>query len=161
METGQGYGVWLHGEAVSAGMLMAARMSEKLGWIEPSITERARKLLADAKLPLQPPAGMSAQQFRDLMAVDKKVLDGKLRLILLKGELGGCVVTGDFDPKALDETLDEFCTEKSSERRERSHWSDSSPPPPPPLPASAPHLPTAASPPLYFPLFTFAVSISL
>lgn len=114
METGQGYGVWLHGEAVSAGMLMAARMSEKLGWIEPSITERARKLLADAKLPLQPPAGMSAQQFRDLMAVDKKVLDGKLRLILLKGELGGCVVTGDFDPKALDETLDEFCTEKSS-----------------------------------------------
>jgi len=44
------------------------------------------------------------------MAVDKKVLDGALRLILLKGALGNSVVTGDFDPEALTATLDEFDT---------------------------------------------------
>ena len=52
---------------------------------------------------------MTAAQFRDIMAVDKKVKDGKLRLILLQGELGGCVVTGDFDDAKLQETLDHFC----------------------------------------------------
>ncbi len=49
-------------------------------------------------------------QFRSFMAVDKKVLAGKLRLILLKGPLGSCVVTGDFDPAKLDETLEYFCS---------------------------------------------------
>jgi 3-dehydroquinate synthase len=53
---------------------------------------------------------MSPQQFREIMAVDKKVKDGKLRLILLKGSLGSCVVTGDFDDSKLSETLEHFCT---------------------------------------------------
>lgn len=53
--------------------------------------------------------GMTVQQFRDVMAVDKKVENGQLRLVLLKGPLGGCVVTGDFDQKALDDTLNAFC----------------------------------------------------
>ena len=52
---------------------------------------------------------MTRQQFRDTMAVDKKVQDGKLRLILLKGPLGGCVITGDFSLEALEETLAAFC----------------------------------------------------
>ena len=52
--------------------------------------------------------GMTKADFRNIMAVDKKVQDGKLRLILLKGPLGSCVVTGDFDPAALDATLDAF-----------------------------------------------------
>jgi len=52
--------------------------------------------------------GMTKQAFKDIMAVDKKVQDGKLRLILLKGPLGSCVVTGDFDPAALEATLDAF-----------------------------------------------------
>ena len=52
--------------------------------------------------------GMSKQAFKDIMAVDKKVQDGRLRLILLKGPLGSCVVTGDFDPAALEATLDAF-----------------------------------------------------
>lgn len=52
--------------------------------------------------------GMTKADFKDIMAVDKKVLDGKLRLILLKGALGSCVVTGDFDPAALEATLDAF-----------------------------------------------------
>lgn len=53
--------------------------------------------------------GMTPDKFRELMAVDKKVLDGALRLILLKGPLGSCVFTGDFDAQALDQTLEAFC----------------------------------------------------
>ena len=53
--------------------------------------------------------GMTRQQFMETMAVDKKVEEGKLRLVLLKGSLGECVITGDFDPKKLDETLAAFC----------------------------------------------------
>lgn len=68
-------------------------------------------LLERCKLPIKPEAGMTVQQFMDIMAVDKKVQDGKLRLILLKGPLGSCVVTGDFDPAKLQETLHAFCPE--------------------------------------------------
>ena len=53
--------------------------------------------------------GMTAEQFLDTMAVDKKVQDGRLRLILLRGPLGSCVITGDFDPTKLHETLAHFC----------------------------------------------------
>ena len=52
---------------------------------------------------------MTVADFKSFMAVDKKVLDGKLRLILLKGPLGNCVVTGQFDPAVLEETLEAFC----------------------------------------------------
>ena len=52
---------------------------------------------------------MTEQQFLDTMAVDKKVQDGQLRLILLRGPLGGCVITGDFDHNKLHETLEHFC----------------------------------------------------
>ena len=57
-------------------------------------------------MPLQ---GMTVANFKSFMAVDKKVLDGKLRLILLKGPLGSCVVTGQFDPAVLEQTLEAFC----------------------------------------------------
>ncbi|DBA68399.1 TPA: hypothetical protein ACH3X2_013702 [Trebouxia sp. C0005] len=109
IETGLGYGVWLHGEAVAAGMVMAADMSHRLGWIDQSILDRTRHLLQRAKLPVEAPQGMTQHKFRDLMAVDKKVLDGALRLILLKGSLGSCVFTADFDAQALDQTLTSFC----------------------------------------------------
>ncbi|DBA95194.1 TPA: hypothetical protein ACH3X3_013097 [Trebouxia sp. C0006] len=109
IETGLGYGVWLHGEAVAAGMVMAADMSHRLGWIDQSILDRTRRLLQRAKLPVEAPQGMTQHKFRDLMAVDKKVLDGALRLILLKGPLGSCVFTADFDAQALDQTLTSFC----------------------------------------------------
>ncbi len=79
------------------------------GWIDPSILQRTRALLELAGLPVTPPAGMTVETFKKLMAVDKKVQAGKLRLVLLKGPLGGCVVTGDFDPAKLDETLAAFC----------------------------------------------------
>lgn len=79
------------------------------GWIEPALLQRTRALLERAGLPVTPPKGMTAATFKDLMAVDKKVEAGKLRLVLLKGPLSSCVVTGDFDPAKLDETLAAFC----------------------------------------------------
>lgn len=111
IETGTGYGAWLHGEAVAAGMVMAADMSWRLGWIDRSLLDRTRTLLERCKLPVLPPPSMTPAQFREHMAVDKKVSAGKLRLILLKGPLGSCVFTGDFDASKLDETLNFFCSQ--------------------------------------------------
>lgn len=108
VETGVGYGQWLHGEAVAAGTVMAVDMSRRLGWIDDSLVQRVQKILQQAKLPTSPPETMTVEMFKSIMAVDKKVADGKLRLILLKGPLGNCVFTGDYDQKALDETLHAF-----------------------------------------------------
>jgi len=104
IETGMGYGNWLHGEAVAAGMAMAADLSHRLGWLEESDVARIAKLIARARLPVAAPGKLSVQQFLDLMAVDKKVLGGKLRLVLLR-RLGEAVVTDDFPAAALDATL--------------------------------------------------------
>lgn len=109
IETGFGYGQWLHGEAVAAGMVMAVDMSCRLGWIDDSIVKRVHKILQQAKLPTAPPETMTVDMFKSVMAVDKKVADGLLRLILLKGPVGNCIFTGDYDRKALDETLHAFC----------------------------------------------------
>lgn len=109
IETGFGYGEWLHGEAVAAGTVMAVDMSYRLGWIDDSIVNRVNNILKRAKLPTAPPDVMTVDMFKSVMAVDKKVADGLLRLILLKGPLGNCVFTGDYDRKALDDTLRAFC----------------------------------------------------
>ncbi|CAM8989279.1 unnamed protein product [Rhodiola kirilowii] len=108
IETGLGYGEWLHGEAVAAGMVMAVDMSYRLGWIDESLVKRVLKILTEAKLPTTPPESVTVETFKSVMAVDKKVADGLLRLILLKGPLGNCVFTGEYDRKALDETLHAF-----------------------------------------------------
>jgi 3-dehydroquinate synthetase len=108
METGLGYGEWLHGEAVSAGMCMAADMSVRLGWIDESLKNRTIDLLNKCNTPIDVPDKMTTQMFMDLMAVDKKAANGKLRLILLKGPLGECVFTGDFDQSKLTETLEAY-----------------------------------------------------
>ena len=105
IETGMGYGNWLHGEAVGAGMYMAADLSLRQGWLTEADVQRIRALLVKARLPVRAPDSMSTQQFLDLMAVDKKVLDGGLRLVLLKAS-GEAVVTGDFQPEYLQQTLD-------------------------------------------------------
>jgi 3-dehydroquinate synthase len=104
IETGTGYGNWLHGEAVATGMLMAADLSARHGWISDTSVSRIRELLQHAGLPTSPPAEMGVGQFRKLMAVDKKVLDGGLRLVLLKA-IGTAFVTGEFDTGLLDTTL--------------------------------------------------------
>ncbi|SFM63972.1 3-dehydroquinate synthase [Ectothiorhodospira mobilis] len=105
IETGMGYGQWLHGEAVAAGTVMAADLSLRLGWLEAGEQERIVRLLQAAGLPVEPPPGLGPERFREIMAVDKKVQRGRLRLVLLQG-IGRAVVTAEFDPKALDETLD-------------------------------------------------------
>ncbi|MBA1262250.1 3-dehydroquinate synthase [Stutzerimonas sp. NM35] len=104
IETHQGYGVWLHGEAVAAGTVMALEVSRQLGWISVDERDRGVRLLARAGLPVVPPSDMTPEDFLQHMAVDKKVLDGRLRLVLLK-RLGEAVVTGDFPREVLDATL--------------------------------------------------------
>src|SRR5690606_39353609 len=95
---------WLHGEAVAAGTVMALEMSRRLGWISAAERDRGVRLLARAGLPVVPPTDMTPEDFMQHMAVDKKVLDGQLRLVLLK-QLGEAVVTGDFPREVLDATL--------------------------------------------------------
>ncbi|PPD88705.1 hypothetical protein GOBAR_DD14349 [Gossypium barbadense] len=109
IETGFGYGQCLHGEAVAAGTVMAVDMSYRLGWIDSSIVKRVDDILPRAKLPTASPETMTVEMFKSVMALDKKVADGLLRLILLKGPLGNCVFTGEYDRKALDDTLSAFC----------------------------------------------------
>jgi 3-dehydroquinate synthase len=104
IETGMGYGQWLHGEAVAAGMCMAADMSARLGWLGAADRERIDRLVAAAGLPTRPPPALSGQRFSDLMAVDKKVLDGQLRLVLMQG-IGASLISADFDPQVLREVV--------------------------------------------------------
>lgn len=104
IEAHMGYGTWLHGEAVAAGMVMACVLSNKLGWLEEDITKRVIELLASLGLPIAPPKNMQPEDFMKYISVDKKVLDGGLRFVLLKS-CGEAVVTDKFDAKALEGTL--------------------------------------------------------
>ena len=103
IETGVGYGAWLHGEAVAAGMVMAARLSERQGWIAAADVARLSALLRDTGLPMEAPR-MEVGRWLDLMGRDKKVDSGRLRLVLLRA-IGHAVVTADFDPMALEAVL--------------------------------------------------------
>jgi len=103
IETGMGYGSWLHGEAVAVGMLMAADLSWRQGWLTQADVGRIKRLLQRAALPVQPPV-MSAETFLHHMAVDKKNVDGKLRLVLLRS-LGQAVVFDAADRQQLLATL--------------------------------------------------------
>jgi len=105
IETGMGYGNWLHGEAVATGMLMAADLSARHGWLDDTDVTRIRALLEHARLPVAPPAEMSGEQFLKLMAVDKKALDGGLRLILMDA-IGKAKISADFDTRLLRRTLE-------------------------------------------------------
>ena len=125
IESGCGYGTYLHGEAVAIGTAMAATMSKRMGWIDSNanaaddddnkdgLVQRIYKLFERANLPfeLPPDSPMDRDTFLNLMSVDKKVANGQLRLILLKGPLGNCVFTGDFDEQAMIDTIDEFVAE--------------------------------------------------
>ena len=108
IEAEMGYGTWLHGEAVGAGMIMACSMSKRLGWIGDDVFTRALTLISQAGLPVEVPANMTPDSFMTHMARDKKVESGQLRLVLLTG-LGQAVVTADFAPDVLAETLKEAC----------------------------------------------------
>jgi 3-dehydroquinate synthase len=105
IETGLGYGEWLHGEAVAAGMVLAAELSARLGWLDEAAVARVRALLLRARLPVVPPPSLSSDDFLALMAVDKKVQDGRLRLILLKA-LGQAVIADRIETAQIVATLD-------------------------------------------------------
>jgi 3-dehydroquinate synthase len=104
IENAQGYGNWLHGEAVSAGMVMAADLSYRRGDITQSDLDRIVALLIKAGLPVKAPADMTPEQFIHLMSGDKKVLTGRLRLVLLE-EMGKAIVTSDIDTNLLMKTF--------------------------------------------------------
>ena len=107
IETDQGYGNWLHGEAVAVGMLMAADLSARLGWINDDDVQKLKAMLARCELPVTIPKGMSYDDFTSRMKVDKKVLDGRIRLVLLKA-IGEAVVTSDFDVTYFEQGLLDF-----------------------------------------------------
>ena len=109
IETHLGYGNWLHGEAVSAGCMMAAALSEKLGDLTPHDVAQLEKLLARANLPTVSPDGMTAQDYLPLMMRDKKVLNGKLRLVLLKA-LGQAYVATDIPQEQVIDAINR-CTQ--------------------------------------------------
>lgn len=108
IETHAGYGNWLHGEAVGTGMLMAADLSVRMGMISEQDRARAANLIHRAMLPSRPPEGMTPDHFLELMAVDKKNVDGALRLVLLR-RLGEAIVTAEVASEDLQATLDMFC----------------------------------------------------
>ena len=103
IENGMGYGVWLHGEAVAAGMSLASDLSAQMGMLGAPAAQRIKKLLLRAGLPIEV-EGISPTKMRQLMSLDKKSRDGNLRFILLE-RLGSAVIRADIPPEALDRTL--------------------------------------------------------
>lgn len=94
----------LHGEAVAIGMVMAADLSRRMNWIGAGEATRVRRLLADFGLPTAPPPGLDPAEMRALMGHDKKVRDGRIRLVLMRG-IGRVEVTDAVPAELLDATL--------------------------------------------------------
>jgi 3-dehydroquinate synthase len=107
IESATHYATYLHGEAVGLGMLMAASLSRRLGWLDATDLARIRDLLMKAGLPTEAPR-IGVARALELMQMDKKVLSGTVRLVLLE-RLGRAVVTGDYGQSVLDATLAEYC----------------------------------------------------
>jgi 3-dehydroquinate synthase len=107
IETGSGYGHYLHGEAVAIGTCFAADLSRRLGWLNDADVERIVAIFKAANLPVTPPAEMTAAQYVDLMAVDKKNIDGKIRVILLEA-VGKASLPVNVDLAQLQATLNSY-----------------------------------------------------
>ncbi len=103
IENAMGYGVWLHGEAVAAGTVMAADLSQRMGWLKQNDVNRIIKLLELAKLPIKAPA-LGVEKYLELMSLDKKVQDGEIRLILQQA-IGKAIMTKDYEKQLLKLTL--------------------------------------------------------
>ncbi|SEO89827.1 3-dehydroquinate synthase [Aquisalimonas asiatica] len=107
IETATGYSTWLHGEAVGAGMAMAAHLAEAMDWLSATDRARVEALIQRAGLPLAPPRSMTSEQFLQLMAVDKKAQGGHIRLVLQQG-IGHAVVTDAVPDDRLRATLNHY-----------------------------------------------------
>ncbi|WP_296893125.1 3-dehydroquinate synthase [Thiobacillus sp.] len=103
IETGMGYGNWLHGEAVAAGMAMAAETSRRMGWLSEADVARTRALIRVAGLPDVAP-DLGVDTYLEYMGHDKKVEGGKMRFVLLK-KLGEAVITADVPTDVLTGVL--------------------------------------------------------
>ena len=103
IETATGFGPWLHGEAVAAGMVMAARLSSRAGMLAAGDAERIEKLISRAGLPTRPPK-LAPERWRELIAVDKKNAGGRVRFVLLEG-MGRAKLLADVDAKLVDATI--------------------------------------------------------
>ncbi|MES2013905.1 MAG: 3-dehydroquinate synthase [Pseudomonadota bacterium] len=103
IENAMGYGVWLHGEAVAAGTMLAADLSQRMDWLAIDDVARIKNILKAANLPIESPK-LGVDRYLDLMGLDKKVENGKIRLVLQQG-VGKSVITSDYDVEKLKETL--------------------------------------------------------
>ncbi|HMW54217.1 MAG: 3-dehydroquinate synthase [Candidatus Accumulibacter phosphatis] len=103
IETGVGYGEWLHGEAIAVGSMMAAELSLLMGWIDRHDLLRVERLFQRAGLPVRGPA-LNVERYLELMQHDKKVLDGKLRLVLLQ-KLGQAVLSDAAPPAEIIQAI--------------------------------------------------------
>ena len=110
IESGMGYGVWLHGEGVGAGMLMAAELSRRLGLVDAAFCARLQALVARAGLPVRAPvldAGDNAGRYLELMRVDKKAQAGEIRFVLIDGP--GKAVLRSAPDALVREVVDACC----------------------------------------------------
>ena len=103
IENAMGYGVWLHGEAVATGTVMAADLSQRMGWLDAAQVQRIKTIMQAAKLPVEAP-DLGADEYLRLMQLDKKVADGRIRLILQQA-IGKAIITADYDADKLKQTL--------------------------------------------------------
>lgn len=103
IESYLGYGEWLHGEAVATGMVMAADLSHLMGWISAADIERTKNIIVAAKLPIKCPK-IPLDEFLAYMSHDKKVLNGQLRLVLMKS-LGQAIITKNFDVELMKQAI--------------------------------------------------------
>jgi 3-dehydroquinate synthase len=107
IETGLGYGRYLHGEAVAIGTCQAVDLSRRLGWLDEEDVERIISMFRRVNLPIKPPQELNTERFLELMAVDKKNIDGEIRLILLES-IGAATLPVSVDKQQLIMTLKEY-----------------------------------------------------
>ena len=112
IESGMGYGAWLHGEGVGCGMVMAAHLSQRLGLVDAAFVRRLTALISRAGLPVTGPqldATDSAGRYLELMRVDKKSEAGEIKFVLID-KPGSAVVRGAPDA-LVREVIDQCCTQ--------------------------------------------------
>jgi len=107
IETASGYGHYLHGEAVSIGIGIAADISKQMGWLTESDLERILTLLKKSRLPIISPTDMTVAQYMELMLLDKKNVDGKIRVILLES-IGKATLPFSIDSVSLQTMLKNY-----------------------------------------------------
>ena len=103
IESYLGYGEWLHGEAVATGMVMAADLSQRMGWISAEDLTRTKNIIQRANLPIVCPQ-IPLDDFLAYMAHDKKVLNGQLRLVLMQA-VGQAIITRTFDVELMKQAI--------------------------------------------------------